>query len=232
LNYHALNHLLFLLYLLPSKITMNDFDRYDDEFAELVQQIENSFLDGGGAGVGGPSSSSSSSYTQNLIQQADDLLKQMALEARSVPDASMKRELLGKVRQRKGDLANWQSKLEKSSLFGGGNGSRSGGRNDRERLLLQQTEDTLLGQNETLERARRTMEETEAVALEITEELGHNRETLMSTQGRIREVSGLTGRARRILTSMNQRAVQQKMIMYGVAVGLVLGFLLLLYTMW
>ena len=34
----------------------------------------------------------------NLLLQADDLLKQMGLEARGVEDASVKRDLLGKVR--------------------------------------------------------------------------------------------------------------------------------------
>ena len=76
------------------------------------------------------------------------------------------------------------------------------------------------------------MQETEQVALEITEELGNNREKLMSAHGRVREVGGLTGRARRILYGMNQRAMQQKLVMYGVAVGLVVGFTVLLWTMW
>jgi len=192
------------------------FERYDDEFSELLQQIEQSLNE-----------EPPSAYTENLFQQADDLIKQMALEARSVPDASLKRDLLAKVRQLKGKLANLLSQSEKSGLF------RTSSNNNREsRMLLQQTEDTLVNQNETLERARRTMMETEQVALEITEELGNNRQKLVSAHGRVREVGGMTGRAKRLLQGMNQRAVQQKMIMYGVAAALVLGFLLLLYTMW
>ncbi len=42
----------------------------------------------------------------------------------------------------------------------------------------------------------------------------------------------MTGRARRILFAMSKRQVQQKMIMYGVAVALVLVFIILLYSMW
>lgn len=193
------------------------FQRYDDEFTELLKQIEQSLEE-----------DPPSVYAENLFQQADDLIKQMALEARSVSDATLKRDLLGKVRTLKGQLASLQSQSQKSGLFGSSNSKK----NDRAKLLLQQNEDTLASQNETLERARRTMEETESVALEITEELGNNREKLVSAHGRVREVSGLTGRARRILSSMNQRAIQQKLIMYGVAIGLVLGFFLLLYTMW
>lgn len=193
------------------------FQRYDDEFTELMKQIERSLEE-----------DPPSAYADNLFQQADDLIKQMALEARSVSDATLKRELLGKVRTLKSQLASLQSQSEKTGLFG----SSLSKKNDREKLLLQQNEDTLANQNETLERARRTMQETESVALEITEELGNNREKLVSAHGRVREVSGLTGRARRILTGMNQRAMQQKLIMYSVAIGLVLGFFILLYTMW
>jgi small-conductance mechanosensitive channel len=196
--------------------TSSPFDRYDDEFSELLQQIERSLDE-----------EPPSTYSENLFQQADDLIKQMALEARSVPDASLKRDLLAKVRKLKGQLGTLQSKSEKRGLF-----ASKSSKTDREKLLLKQNEDMLVQQNETLERARRTMEETEQVALEITDELGNNREKLMSAHDRVREVSGLTGRARRILTTMNQRAVQQKLVMYGVAVGLVLGFLFLLYAMW
>lgn len=195
------------------------FERYDDEFGELLHQIEQSLNE-----------EPPSAYSENLMQQADDLIKQMALEARSVPDASLKRELLAKVRKQKDQLATLQSQSEKAGLFR--TSSNNYNKSREQRLLLQQTEDTLTQQNETLERARRTMQETEQVALEITDELGSNREKIMSAHGRVREVGGMTGRARRILQGMNQRAMQQKMIMYGVAAALGLGFLILLYNLW
>ena len=195
------------------------FERYDDEFGELLHQIEQSLNE-----------EPPSAYSENLMQQADDLIKQMALEARSVPDTSLKRELLAKVRKQKDQLATLQSRSEKAGLFR--TSSNNYNKSREQRLLLQQTEDTLTQQNETLERARRTMQETEQVALEITDELGNNREKIMSAHGRVREVGGMTGRARRILQGMNQRAMQQKMVMYGVAAALGLGFLILLYNLW
>jgi vesicle transport through interaction with t-SNAREs 1 len=198
------------------------FERYDDEFSSLLQQIQSS-LD----------QEPPSPYTQGLLQQCDDLVKQMALEARSVNDASLKRDLLAKVRTCKSQYQALQQQNEKQSLWGGRtNNNTHTAAGTKERLLLQQNENSLAAQNETLERARRTMQETEAVALEITEELGHNRETLMSAHGRIREVSGLTGRAKRILTSMNQRAMQQKCITYGIAIGLCVAFFMILWSMW
>jgi hypothetical protein len=202
-----------------------NFERYDDEFSSLIHQIENSLR--------ASSSSSASSYpssnAQNLLRQCDDLIKQMALEARSAQDLASKRMMLDKVREYKNLHQSLQQESERHSLLGSGNSPLQ---SQKERLLLQKNEDTLAQQNETLERARRTMQETEAVALEITEELGNNRERLTSAHGRIREVSGLTGRARRILVSMNQRAVQQKLIIYSVAVGLLVGFLFMLYSLW
>lgn len=193
------------------------FERYDDEFASLLNQIEKSIHE-----------EPPSAYSESLFRQGDDLIKQMALEARSVPEASLKRALLAKVRSLKTKLTDLKSQSQKAGLF------RTGGEGQQESLLRKQNrdaEDMLASQNDTLERARRTMQETETVALEITEELGNNRETLMSAQGRIRQVSGMTGRAKRILASMSQRAIQQKMIMYGVGVALVVGFLVLIYSM-
>ncbi|GAX16330.1 vesicle transport through interaction with t-SNAREs 1 [Fistulifera solaris] len=193
------------------------FQRYDDEFQSLLQQIENSL-----------STEPPGAFTKNLLQQCDDLIKQMALEARSQPSTNVKNLLLQKVRQAKSQYQAMQQKSDKQSLLGGTNNING----DYERRALQKNEDMLSNQNDTLERARRTMQETEAVALEITEELGTNRETLLNAHGRVREVSGMTGRARRILTSMSRRQVQQKMIIYGIAIGLVLAFIFLLWAMW
>jgi predicted RND superfamily exporter protein len=195
------------------------FERYDDEFSSIMEQIRTSLAQQ----PPGP-------HTRNLLQQCDDLIQQMALEARSVSDAALKRTLLQKVRTYKSEWQTVSEQSEKQGLLDGA--ATGGGANSNSRQYLQKNEDTLHSQNDTLERARRTMQETEQVALEITEELGNNREKLMSAHGRVKEVGGMTGRARRILYAMSQRQVQQKMIMYGVAVALVLVFVILLYSMW
>lgn len=199
------------------------FQRYDHEFQGLLHQIQQS--------MNQDSKAPPPSYSDNLFQQADDLVKQMALEARSVSDATLKQQLLAKVRKLKSQVSTLQTQSQQQSLFNSmdiDDNEQTG----RDRLSRQTkaTEDLLVNQNDTLERARRTMQDTEQVALEITEELTHNREKLMTAHGRVREVSGMTGRARRILNNMSQRAVQQKMVMYGVSIGLVLGFLILLYS--
>lgn len=194
------------------------FTSYQQEFKALVDQINVGMED-----------QPPSDYTENLLRQAEDLVKQMAVEARSVSDPNLKRRLLATTKEAKNEHTQLTQAMERHRLLSSAS-QRSG--NGKERLLMQQNEDMLANQNETLERARRTMQETESVALEITEELGHNREKLQTAHGRIREVSGLTGRATSILNSMSRRATQQKLVLYGVAVALVLGFLVMLWTMW
>jgi hypothetical protein len=93
---------------------MIPFERYDEEFASLTNQVtsklralddvddvESSSHSSGsrnGKGGGGNNNEADVRMAHALLCQADDLLKQMGLEARGVEDASMKRDLLGKVR--------------------------------------------------------------------------------------------------------------------------------------
>eukprot|EP00546_Thalassionema_frauenfeldii_P006060 CAMPEP_0178917994 /NCGR_PEP_ID=MMETSP0786-20121207/13574_1 /TAXON_ID=186022 /ORGANISM="Thalassionema frauenfeldii, Strain CCMP 1798" /LENGTH=204 /DNA_ID=CAMNT_0020591643 /DNA_START=95 /DNA_END=709 /DNA_ORIENTATION=+ len=189
------------------------FDRYDDEFQSLTDQVRESLEE------------EDVEFSGSLLSQCEDLLKQMSVEARGVDDASTKRDLLAKVRQCKLTLSGLREEFkamrmaeERSNLMG--NSHSNGENGSKERLL--QTQNQLEQQNETLDRARRVMADTEEVAVEITTELGRNRETLETAHGRVREVSGLTNRARRLLQNMNRRAVQQKLAMYSIAVVIIL----------
>mmetsp|Transcript_4363 Transcript_4363/g.7312 ORF Transcript_4363/g.7312 Transcript_4363/m.7312 type:complete len:207 (-) Transcript_4363:63-683(-) len=190
------------------------FERYDEEFLSLVNQVKSSLHQ------------DNVEFTASLISQCEDLLKQMSVEARGVDDADVKRDLLGQVRQCKSTLSglrdefkSMQAAQERAQLMIGNSGSENKNAS-KERLL--QAQNQLDQQNDTLDRARRTMADTEDVAMEITGELGRNRETLETAHGRVREVSGLTNRARRLLQNMNRRAVQQKLAMYTIAVVIVL----------
>ena len=81
------------------------FERYDEEFLSLTEQVTSKLraLDPSTASskAAPPASADADlKMAHNLLLQADDLLKQMGLEARGVEDASVKRDLLGKVRDR------------------------------------------------------------------------------------------------------------------------------------
>lgn len=201
------------------------FQRYDEEFKSLTKQVKSSLEES--ANSLSDQDEESANNPSNLISQCDELLQQMALEARSVPDAALKRELLGQVRTYKAEVQalkdehNRQSLMAPAGGHGGGNSSQQ-----RERLLQQQ--DMLKNQNSQLESARKVLQETEQVALEIGEELSNNRATIESAHGRVRQVTSLTGRARRIVQSMNQRAVQQKMLLYGLSASVIIVFIIFL----
>lgn len=200
------------------------FQRYVEEFNSLRQQIQSSLddplsladdLENGGG------------QTQSNIDQCDELLQQMALEARSSSaDASQKKELLGKVKTYKSELQTLKDDYNKKSLMAGRSGSGGSGDQHKERLLKQQ--EMLHNQNSQLDSARRVLQETEQVALEITEELGNNRATIESAHSRVRQVTSLTGRARRIVGSMSQRASQQKMLLYGLSGSIIIVFFIFL----
>ena len=143
------------------------FRRYDEEFKSLTQQIASNLQADDGnfhdEETGGEDSS-------NLLSQCDELLQQMALEARSVVEQSTKRELLAQVRSYKTELQKLKDDYNKQSLMSSRAGTSGGSGQHRERLLQQQQ--MLENQNSQLDNARRVIQETEQVALEITEELG------------------------------------------------------------
>lgn len=199
------------------------FERYDDEFQSLTRQVQQSLQE-----------SDDVEFSYSLLQQCDDLIKQMAIEARGVDDASAKRDLLAKVRTCKSQLAalrtEYDVKLEesqKSLLFSGSKDASSSA--TKERLL--QNEEMMNKQQESLDRARNVMADTESVAMEITTELGRNRETMEGAHGRVKQVSGLTNRARRLLQNMNRRRVQQKLALYSISVIIVIVVMILLWNL-
>lgn len=203
-------------------MSSSGFDRYDDEFQSLTNQVKASLQD------------DDVDFTASLLSQCEDLLKQMSVEARGVDDANVKRELLQKVRGCKTTLGKLREEFNARTaaqdranlMMMSNNNGNNGGSASKERLL--QAQNAMEQQNDTLDRARRIMTDTEDVALEITTELGRNRETLESAHGRVREVSGLTNRARRLLQNMNRRAVQQKLALYIIAgvIVIVVGVIL------
>ena len=83
------------------------FERYYEEFQSLTEQVSSklsSLWVKAESGDGASSSSKSNiddvelKMVQDLLVQADDIIKQMGLEARSVNENGMKKEFLGKVR--------------------------------------------------------------------------------------------------------------------------------------
>ena len=207
------------------------FERYDVEFNSLTEQVKGTIAYEDDV----ENQRKQLKLGANLLTQCDDLIKQMGMEARGVSESAVKRELLNKVRVCKAKLANLRDdynnakqNAEREALLGDGEGNGVGNGN---RARLMDTNDRLQAQTDTLDRARRIMSETEEVAMEITTELGRNREKIESAHGRVYEVSGMTNQARRLIMSMNRREVQQKLVVYVVAMLLAGAVIFVIYFM-
>ncbi|GMI37177.1 hypothetical protein TrCOL_g7186 [Triparma columacea] len=201
---------------------MSIFQRYEEENQSLLRQITDkisqlkTYDDKS-------DQSSTINLTTGLLRQADDLLKQMDMEARDAGD----REMKDKCRTYKKSLQSLKSDFESARASADRNMLLSGASGDRGRLL--DVGSNLQRQNDTLQNARRVMADTEDVALEITEELGRNREKIQSARSKVLEVSGMTNTARRLVSSMSKRETQQKMMMYGMAFVLLGAIVVVVY---
>lgn len=133
--------------------------------------------------------------SDNVLQQCENLLQQMAMEARTETDSEVKRERMVCVKACKSQLQALRLESDRQSLLSSSSSSAK---------QLTNTEKMLARQNETLERARQSMQETENVGTEITQELQSNRATIESAHGQVQEVSSMTDRAGEILKSMSK----------------------------
>jgi vesicle transport through interaction with t-SNAREs protein 1 len=206
---------------------MSIFDRYDEEYKGLSQQITSSLSS---LQYDSSAAPQTISLTGGLLKQADSLIKQMEMEARDAGDANLKaicKTYKKSLQSLKRDYEAAAEKANRSDLMGGAGAGGLGG--DRGRMA--QATDALGRQNETLENARRAMADTEDVALEITEELGRNREKIASARDKVGDVSGMTNQARRLVQSMSKRETQQKIMMYGFAFVLLGSIVLVVYYM-
>ncbi|CAM9499337.1 unnamed protein product [Ectocarpus sp. 6 AP-2014] len=213
------------------------FEAHDEEFLALTQDISNNISHLNTYETDAGKKRTQLTHIDALVGQAGDLLKQMEIEVRSTQDAASKKELQGKIASYKktlqslrGDYQRAVEKQEREGLLGGREAAfAQGGASQEQRDRLLQTTDRLDGQSRRLEDSKRTMMEIEDTAMEITTELGRNREKIGEVHDKVRDVSGMTTSARRLVHNMNRREVQQRCIMYGIGLVLVIGAIAAVY---
>jgi hypothetical protein len=192
------------------------FEAYDDEFTGLCRDI--------GARISHASSYEDCaderlkllSAANSIISQAADLVKQMQIEVRSEEDAGTRRSMNEKVVQYQQTLARLRRDYEETRIA-----------QEHQALVEDPTAGQrarLMSTNERLERgsdrikyALEVVTETETTALEIAEELNRNREKIEGVHGRVHAVMGLTDQARRVIHGMGKREIQQKILLWLVA---------------
>lgn len=201
------------------------FDAYDQEFTSISQDINKNINElkrtSGGASGG------TIRHIENLLSQAQDLIKQMEVEVRSL-DPATKKVLNEKLQQYKKSTSSLKSDFERAKE----QAQRSnliGDKSIEQRQRLLDTNDKLSRQNEMIANAHRTVAETEDVAAEITTELARNREKILSSRAKATEFMGITDTARRLVSSMSQRDVRQKYMIVFLAIVLIIAIAITIY---
>ena len=203
------------------------FDTYNEELQSILSKLRSSLS----TDTDTPSLADLK-IIHELLQQGDDILKQMGLEARGVDDADIKRELLGKViyiylydymcaslltdhaptkhkcqvRIYKTDISKLREEYNtiKDCIERSSLGLDNDSNNNEDSHLLNNNI-KIRNQNETLANAIAVAAETEQVAMGITQELDSQRETVNNTQQQTDEVISITERAQGLIQSMQRR---------------------------
>ena len=162
----------------PPSPTNNGFDNYYREFASALQQQQE----------GNPSN------VEELQTQCSDLLRLMALEARTTECPDTKFERLERVKIYKFQFEAIRNQHDKEFLMGEKATSML-----QAKERLERAETRAAQQNELLERARRSLAETEETGASIMGELHTNRETIESAQGRVDELNTMADKASKIV---------------------------------
>jgi hypothetical protein len=191
---------------------MSTFEQYNEEYLSLVEQITTNFriLDNYNANATNNEDDVDINLVmktiQTLLPQADDLLKQMSLEARLQREAET--ENIDIVKLYKIQLVNLRNVYNTAVLKTGAKGCTVS--NDTHTPSTAVTNNTtttalLMKQNSTLSNVQSIISNTESVAIDITTELSRQRETILKSQSHVTEITSLTNTAQQIVNSMMER---------------------------
>ncbi|GFR47464.1 hypothetical protein Agub_g9191 [Astrephomene gubernaculifera] len=171
------------------------------------------------------------------IREADNIIKKMDMEARSVaPDRS--KQLQNKVKEYKADLASLKEQLGKArsssndyeaarAELGLGMDHASSSQAQRDRMLSATAR--LEQSSERLQAGKKMLAETEELGSGILANLASQRETILHARDTLHGADDNISRARKILSGMSRRMLQNKLIMFGIIGFLLTGIILIIY---
>lgn len=196
------------------------FENYEQQYSTLTADIT--------AQIGQLTASVSKDRRQLIsniekhVEEAQELLEQMDLEVREV-ESSKKQRCRTKLDCYRAELKRLTLEYIKA-------------RSIKQEVLYDSSEDMgdvrisfdqkqrLLDNSETLERAGRKLNdgyrvvvETEEIGNQVLKNLSEQRETIQRSRNRLRETDQEISRSSRILNSMMMRTIQQKIVLFIVA---------------
>jgi vesicle transport through interaction with t-SNAREs protein 1 len=177
------------------------FDTYEVELKTLIDGIRTSLVQ-----VDEADKDSKASILQKIgtsMGEANEIIKQMNIEVRTLPSAEKKTgsekvaEFQNIMTKIKFDYDRSKEKSNRSALIGDKSAQ------DRDRMIT--VNEKLARQNDAIANACRVVSETEEVGMHIVGELRNNREKIESAQAKVQDFDGYTASAAKTVRSMENR---------------------------
>jgi hypothetical protein len=227
----------------PSNATMGEdvlsaFADYERELTSLLSSAQHALSTAGSAGTPVGEAASSLDAADRDTSEAADVLQSMSLEvsalspaarARAAPrldacrtEAAAARTALRAARIA---LAKRRGEDERGALFAGldGDGDLEAGRADGATRKLEEGGERIL-------ESRRNVARTEGVAASILSDLASQRATIVRARGNLGGVDEGLDQSSAVLSSMNRRAMVNKLVMYAIFAVIALICLSILYS--
>jgi Vesicle transport v-SNARE protein N-terminus len=169
---------------------MSSFDAYAEEFTSLLQQCSNA-------------RTNDTAITTSLLDQCQDLLQQMALEARSTDQIEQKKVYMERCKAYKEQYQSVKQQIDRQALLAASNTPTTTAASTLQlRDTLQSNEVTMANQNSTLQQSLKSIHETEQLATSTLEQLHTQRDTLHSSQQKTQTLQSMTQQANAIATNL------------------------------
>ncbi|MBA0859399.1 hypothetical protein Goshw_006389 [Gossypium schwendimanii] len=219
------------------------FEGYERQYCELSANLSKKCT--AAAALGGEQKKQKVSDIRAGLENAEDLIRKMDLEARSL-QPNVKTMLLAKLREYKSDLNNLKSEVKRiasgninpdarDQLFESGMADAlTASTNQRSRLMM--TTERLNQSSDRIRDSRRTMLETEELGVSILQDLHSQRQALLHANNTVSllftELHGVDdniGKSKRILTAMSRRMNRNKWIIGIIIAVLIITIAAVLY---
>mmetsp|Transcript_56235 Transcript_56235/g.159624 ORF Transcript_56235/g.159624 Transcript_56235/m.159624 type:complete len:248 (-) Transcript_56235:948-1691(-) len=209
-------------------VTVSDlFREYESDLKRLFDSIDKVLDRGEEAGTA--DSRQSLSGAERQVGEAEQALRQMDMEARTLPTDQRSaleptlREYRGGLGDRRRAIGAAKEAATRAALLGADGAGTVLGKSmqDRERMLG--ATEQLQSSTGRLEEARRQALEAEQIGMDVMSDLRQQRETIGRSHGNVRNIGSNVGVAKHLLESMARRARNNKIMTYAVAVFLLLS---------
>ncbi|KAE8665658.1 Vesicle transport v-SNARE 11 [Hibiscus syriacus] len=212
------------------------FEGYERQYCELSANLSKKCT--AAAAISGEQKKQKVSDIRGGLENAEELIRKMDLEARSL-QSNVKAMLLAKLREYKSDLNNLKSEVKRIAsgnlnpddrdqlLESGMADALTASTNQRSRLMM--TTERLNQSSDRVKDSRRTMLETEELGVSILQDLHSQRQALLHANNTLHGVDDNIGKSKKILTAMSRRMNRNKWIIGIIVTVLIVAVVIVLY---